>query len=259
MKAANVSKASKAAKALGDWRGMGFIFLWMINCPAFAAPAQIELMFYERPPYMVAAADGSASGLSATPSEQAFKKAGIAYHWNKLSSSRILELVRDNAIAACAVGWFKTEERLRFAKFTKAIYRDKPFLGIAPKKWVLPPDISLVKLLKNKETRILIKDGFSYGPALDAMLVNFKPKLISSSEEVVQMVQMIKANRADLTFVPEDEATFLLEQAGFRADDFNLVRFPDIPLGEKRYIMCSKKVPDAIIQKLNAEVLGKDD
>lgn len=247
----------KVKKYLGV--GWQICLIWVASWPAYAEKAQIALMFYDRPPYMIAAADGSASGLSATPSEQAFKKAGISYNWNKLSSIRILEILRDNTIEACGVGWFKTEERLRFAKFTKAIYRDRPQLAITPKKFVLPSDITLAKLFKNKDTRILVKDGFSYGAAIDSMLKNGKVKVISTSEEVVHMVQMIKGNRADLSFLPEDEVNFLLEQAGFRADDFNLVRFPDAPLGEKRYIMCSKKVSDSVIQKLNAEILGKDD
>ncbi|MEN9867237.1 MAG: hypothetical protein RL748_2827 [Pseudomonadota bacterium] len=222
-------------------------------------PDQVGLMFYNRPPYMIAASDGSASGLSASPAEQAFKSAHIAYGWNRLSASRILEIVRENNVSACGVGWFKTEERQRFAKFTKTIYRDRPQLAITPKKLVLDADISLRKLLGNKDIRVLVKDGFSYGPALDTMLRNNKSRLISTQEEVVQMVQMIKANRADLTFLPEEEAQYLLEQAGFRADDFNLVRFPDAPQGEKRYIMCSKKVPDAFIRRLNAVIPGRDD
>lgn len=238
--------------------------LWLATTGAACAQAQVQpdqvgLMFYNRPPYMIAASDGSATGLSASPAEQAFKSAHIAYGWNRLSASRILEIVRENSVSACGVGWFKTEERLRFAKFSKTIYRDRPMLAVTPKKLVLESDITLRKLLANKEIRVLVKDGFSYGPALDAMLHNNRSKLISTQEEVVQMVQLIKANRADLTFLPEEEAQYLLEQAGFRADDFNLVRFPDAPQGEKRYIMCSKKVPDAFIRRLNAVIPGRDD
>ena len=60
------------------------------------------------------------------------------------------------------------------------------------------------------------------------------------------MLQMIQAGRADFMFLAEEEARYLVEQAGFNMSSFQLIRFPDMPLGEKRYIMCSKHVPDEI-------------
>lgn len=33
-----------------------------------------------------------------------------------------------------------------------------------------------------------------------------------------------------------------------------LLKFPDLPAGDKRYIMCSKQVPDEVIGKLNKAI-----
>jgi hypothetical protein len=86
------------------------------------------------------------------------------------------------------------------------------------------------------------------------LLAGLRPTLISTIGENSQMVQMIQANRADLMFLAEEEANYLVEQAGFKLKDFHLVRFADMPPGERRYIMCSKLVPDGIIAKLNKAI-----
>lgn len=226
-------------------------------CMLLAVACQAEplaLMVYDRPPYMIDGGDGNFAGLTVDASVAAMRGARIDFRWHKFAAKRILQLVRENAIYGCGIGWFKTDEREHFAKFSKPVYRDKPQLAVAPKKFVLPGDTTVVKLLSSKTTRILVKEGFSYG-ALDPLIKKYQPTLVVTPGEVVQMVQMIKANRADITFLPEEEALYLLEQAGFRADDFNLIKFPDMPRGETRHFMCSKNVPDSVIQKLNAAIV----
>lgn len=234
--------------------GAGNYARWLASLclllPSVAHAEPLALMYYDRPPYMIDDGDGKVEGLTAAASLQAVNEAKLDYGWHKFAAKRILELVRENAILGCGVGWFKTPERERFAKFSRPVYRDKPQLAVAPKKFMLPAETPLTKLLSNPATRILVKEGFSYG-ALDPLLDKYKPTVITTSGEVVQLVQMIKANRADITFLPEEEALYLLEQAGFRAADFNLIKFPDMPAGETRHFMCSKKVPDSVMQKLN--------
>lgn len=36
--------------------------------------------------------------------------------------------------------------------------------------------------------------------------------------------------------------------------DFYLLKFSDMPAGEKRFIMCSKQVPEDIIERLNKAI-----
>jgi uncharacterized protein (TIGR02285 family) len=224
---------------------------------SLALPAQatepLALMYYDRPPFMIDGGDGSASGLTVNISNEIMKTAKLDYTWHKFAAKRILELVRENAIHGCGIGWFKNPEREQFARFSKPIYHDKPQVAVAPKKFVLPADTKLFAALAINGTRILVKEGFSYG-AIDPLLLKYKPVLISTAGEVVQMMQMIKANRADMTFLPEEEAMYLLGQAGFRADDFNLIKFPDMPPGSTRHLMCSKKVPESVMQQINAAI-----
>ncbi|MDE2428233.1 MAG: hypothetical protein KGM99_05860, partial [Burkholderiales bacterium] len=82
------------------------------------AEDKITLNYNERPPYIVPAADGSATGLTATPAANAFSTAGIPVTWTKIPPNRQLIVVQENKSANCAIGWFKNSERETFAKFS---------------------------------------------------------------------------------------------------------------------------------------------
>jgi polar amino acid transport system substrate-binding protein len=219
-----------------------------------AAQQMVDLMYNDRPPYIIAQADGSAAGLTATPAIDAFRRAGIPVEWKRVPTNRQLTIIGQGSGNDCAIGWFKNAERERFAKFTKPIYRDKPTVLLANRWFAPPPDASLRDLLARPDVRVLVKDRFSYGPYIDGLLAEMKPLLIRTTNENRQMVAMIKANRADFMFVSEDEADYLVEQAGFNSDDFRLLHPDDMPAGEKRYLICSKHVDDSIIARLNAAI-----
>ena len=55
-------------------------------------------------------------------------------------------------------------------------------------------------------------------------------------------------------FVAEEEAKYLAEEAGTSIRDFQLIKFTDMPMGERRYLMCSKQVPDEVINRLNGAI-----
>jgi polar amino acid transport system substrate-binding protein len=222
-----------------------------------AADEVVELMYNDRPPYIVAQADGSAMGLTATPAINAFRRAGISVEWKRVPTNRQLTIIGQGSGNDCAIGWFKNAERERFAKFTKPIYRDRPTVLLANRWFAPPPNASLRELLARPDVRVLVKDRFSYGPYIDGLLAEMKPLLIRTTNENRQMVAMIKANRADFMFVAEEEADYLVEQAGFNPDDFRLLRPDDMPEGEKRYLICSKHVDDSIIARLNAAIAEK--
>lgn len=212
---------------------------------------KITLYYNDRPPYLVSAADGAVTGLTATPATNACKSTGIDCAWVKMPTNRQLAIVKENIGMDCAVGWFKNPEREKFAKFTKPIYRDKPTVALVSKQFLIKEGRPLEAVLAGKGVRVLVKEGFSYGAFLDDLLARLKPTIVSTAVENIQMVQMIRADRADFMFVAEEEASYLVEQAGFSIKNFRLLNFPDMPNGEKRHIMCSKQVSDDVIGKLN--------
>lgn len=215
------------------------------------AEDKILLYYNDRPPYLIPAADGSATGLTATPAGNAFRAAGIPFTWVKVPTNRQLLNIKSNNGMHCGVGWFKNPEREQFAKFTKAIYRDMPTIALANIAFQTKPGAKLTEVLAGKDLRVLAKDNFSYGPLIDGLLSKLKPTILRTTNENSFMVEMIRLDRADLMFVAEEEANFLAEEAGSSIDEFHLIKFQDMPPGEKRYIMCSKQVPDQIIDRLN--------
>jgi uncharacterized protein (TIGR02285 family) len=217
----------------------------------------ITLNYNERPPYLVPAADGSATGLTGTPAANAFKAAGIAVSWAKVPTIRQLAAVKETQGMNCAIGWFKTPEREQFAKFTKPIYRDKPWMVLANATFAVKDGAKLEDVLSAKGVRVLTKDGFSYGPYIDDLLAKTKPHLTVSNGSTSQMLQLINAGSVDFMFVSEEEAEYLVEQAGLSMKNFRQIRFPDMPKGGERYIMCSKNVPDDVMAKLNKNITFK--
>lgn len=217
----------------------------------------LPLYYFDRPPYVQKVSrSGEVGGLTATPAAQAFRAAGLAFRWTLLPTVRQLVTLKDSQVPACAVGWFKNPERELQFKFTKPIYRDGPTVALARSDFhaVAP---TLIDTLRQPGLSVLVKDGFSYGPLIDGMLLLARPEKVVTSVDGVAMVSMIGAQRASFMFAAEEEATYLLEQAGVPANALKLVHFADVPPGERRYLLCSKATPDEVIERLNKAITAE--
>ena len=224
---------------------------------ALRAAEPIELYYFERPPYAtLQAGTEEVAGLTATPAAQAFRAAGMAFRWVAMPSVRQLVTLKENPTPACGLGWFKNAEREQSFKFTRSIYRDRPTVGLARVDYN-PAGLTLAEALVQPGLRVLVKDGFSYGPAIDTMLVHHKPEKVLTSADNAAMVQMIAGQRAHFMFAAEEEATFLVDQARLHGQKLKILRFGDVPPGERRYLMCSKTVPDDAIDRLNKVIAAE--
>lgn len=81
-------------------------------------------------------------------------------------------------------------------------------------------------------------------------------KIQRVSAEVPVMIKMIKLGRADLIIMTQGETETFVSGAGYRMDEFRILKFPDVPAVEKRYILCSRNVPATMMLQLN-EVIRK--
>ena len=107
-------------------------------------------------------------------------------------------------------------------------------------------------LLKEKNLKLLVKDGFSYGTYIDELIERHNPKrVVAVGSSNLQMLQMIMSGRADYFFVSEEEAEEIITSAGYSLQDFQRQRYTDMPPGNKRYIACSQRVTDEIVDRLN--------
>ena len=231
---------------------------WMLLVPGLLSPvlafAQISLHYNERPPYLVGK-DGQLTGLTGSPAVAAFKAAGIAFTLQLTPTTRQLAMIKENTGADCGIGWFKNEEREGFAKFTKPIYQDRPHIALtAAKNPKIKDGEAVESVLGNKGLTLLVKQGYSYGKTLDALIAKLQPVQHAVAVENVQMLKMIQAERADYMLIAPEEADGLVAASDVNPADIRKAHFSNAPNGEHRYMMCSKNVSDETISKLNSAI-----
>ncbi|MBI3285235.1 MAG: transporter substrate-binding domain-containing protein [Burkholderiales bacterium] len=217
--------------------------------------AAVTIHYHERIPY-ARTSDTDAEGLTATPAALAFSKAGIPFLWQMTPSKRQMMQIVANEGCDCAIGWFKNPEREKFAKFTAPIYQDRPQISLSrADNEKLQNGMKLETLLSAPDLTLEIKDGYSYGGFLDAKIALHKPQIDKTTGESISMLKKIHAKRADYFFIAPEEADYLIESSGLPKKDFKYINHADMPEGEKRYIMCSQKIGDETIKKLNAAIV----
>jgi polar amino acid transport system substrate-binding protein len=214
----------------------------------------ITIHYHERVPYMSRTGNGVV-GLTASPATIAFEQAGIPFQWQLTPSNRQLEIVQENSGRDCMLGWFKNPEREQFAKFTLPLYQDRPMVALARAgNSEIASGGTLEATLSNTALMLLVKSGYSYGPFLDGQIAELAQSKNETTIENVNMVQMIERQRADYLFIAPEEVEPLVALAELSMDEFALIEFSDMPLGNKRYLMCSRQVEDALIEQINRAI-----
>ena len=215
----------------------------------------ITLHYNERAPYLQTLDNGDIAGLTATPAEQALRRAGIAFKWEKTPSNRQIQLLEKNAGADCMVGWFKNPQRELIGNYSLPLYQDKPTIGLALFSNInIDSGSSLEQVLQNRELRLLVKDGYSYGEYIDGLIHQLDPRRMKTTVENMNMLRMVALDRADYFFIAEEEASELIRQSEFEPGDFKYIRFSDSPAGGQRHLWCSKQVSQQSLNKINQAI-----
>jgi len=215
----------------------------------------IRLLYYDRKPFHYLDASGKVTGLTAEPAAQAFANAGIPFVWELRSANAIVYALKRNTDPVCTPGWYKNADRMAFAQFTAPIYRDKPLVGLVNASYPFKPGITAKEFFAQTDYRLLIKQSFRWGAYLDEIVAKVPAKqIISSAEEVSTIVKLIHLHRADIFIITQEEVETYVNQAQLQMADFKVIKFPDVPAVEMRYILCSKQVPASTIQALNAAI-----
>lgn len=224
-----------------------------LACAATMAQT-VTLHYHPRPPYVVVV-NGVLTGLTGAPALAAFQSTGAPFVVLETPASRFMQLLERNAGLDCGVGWFKNPAREAIGKFTKPIYQGRPLgaLTLASNNRLRTGE-PVESVLTDDSLVLLVKQSYSYGAALDAMLEKFQPQRERTTGESIQMVQMLAAKHADYLFSAPEEANASIEAAGLSPTAFKLVALKNMPDGERRHILCSANVPDDFIAKLNAAI-----
>lgn len=218
---------------------------------AVHAQDRIDLHFYVRPPFMVNLGDGRVGGLTAEPAQVAFDKAGVPFRWLLTPAKRQLMLIEGGTGLDCGVGWYKTPEREKFGKFSAPLYRDKPTVGIARADFQ-PPGATLASLVADPATRVVMKVGLTYGQDVADAMARAKARVLTVTTEQTSLARMVASGRADFMFSSQEEAEILRTDVEQGTEKLKVLTFPDLHEGATRHILCSKKVSDETLEKLNA-------
>lgn len=163
-----------------------------------------------------------------------------------------MAFLQQNQGRDCLVGWFKNPQRERFAKYTQAIYQDKPIIAIAlSSNNKVGNGRSVEAFFKDRTLRLLLKDGYSYGKFLDGLINDLDPVRQVVTIENISMLEMLNQGRADYLFVAKEEADSIIERMNITGEKYQYIYISDMPAENNRYIMCSMQVEDSIIERLN--------
>lgn len=214
----------------------------------------LVLYYHEQRPYYMSY-KGDVQGLVADNVTLAMNNAGIDFTWEEVPTARQLPLIKENTLRSCAVGWIKNAEQEEYAKLTRAVYQDKPHVVVTrADNELLTSGISLEGLLASWQLRLLVKSNVSSTPFGELVLKDKKVSMISTTTDNYSMLKMIRNHRADYCFMPEEEVADLLLFSNLNKAEFKIVHINDIPRGNYRYLLCSKKVEDDIIDRLNTAI-----
>lgn len=226
----------------------------LVTSAAAADPEPINVHFHVRPPYMLPLPDGSPGGVTGSIAKSVFIAAGLPVRWMETPAARQLKLIEANAGRECGIGWFRNAQREQFAQFTSPIYRDLPWAIIVRPHLDIAAGTTLSQLMQGRDRKLLVKDLYSYGPELDARIAQFTGEKVTSSGDWAQILGLLKLGRADFMFASQEEGQHLLATSGAAAEGLHLVALADAPMGEYRYLMCSRQVTEPELAALNKAI-----
>ncbi len=248
----------------GKWLrrvGVGFAgglaaLLWPLGAAAQTPPEQpVTLHYVVRPPYMMVQGD-AVLGLTGGPSFQAFKLAQVPVRIQETPFARQLRTLKENTGQDCMIGMFWKAEREAFGRYSKSVYQDQPqlVLAAADHRQRFKAHAAIEDLFGDRSLRLLVKLGYSYGAPLDALIERLQPNRRTTPDENLQMIRQIKLGMADYMLIAPEEAAVAIEAAGFKPADFLQLRYANMPPGEQRHLLCSKRVPVETMQRLDAAI-----
>jgi len=235
-----------------------------IATQASAAPRELVILAFHRPPYYTFD-HGVPGGILVDAVRRVLDAANIPYHITEMPPKRIVALFEQDPMShACSPGWYRTREREQFARFSAPIYRNQPPAA------VLRADVAhqsgrargLTGLLATG-LRLVLRDGFSYGPALDEALARSRAPIYRSTADNAALLEMLASGRYDMTLMEQEEATELLRRSPRLLQALQLVplagqdALPGQP--QTRHLMCGRGVDEATMRRIDdaiATVLG---
>lgn len=219
-----------------------------------------RMVFRDKPPYSYIG-NGVQKGFLLERTQKILFRAKIESKFVLLPTKRLFQEIRNNTVPVCSFGWYKIPEREKFARFSLPIHQDRPHVVLAGPNSVieLHRHKTLKSVMADPALVLAVIDAVSYGPELDAMIATFSGKVDRALLTPLQVAKKVAGKRADLMFIDQDDYEYLMEtNAEFKSAGMVRISYPDMPYGLKRYILCSQKVSEDVMRKINAAIAAEN-
>ncbi len=231
---------------------------------------KIYLYVQNRPPYFIFDKKNEIpiDGITYKIVRKILNSSNISYEFNNIPLVRAIPAIKENKLKICYPNAVKNKEREEISYFTKPFYKDKKSIIIIKKNNFKFNDYkNFVDILKNNNFNLLLKVGYSYGDYIkkqiylikkynNSFVENHLPQgIILSTKDHEKMLYEIKDNIADYMILGRNEAEYFFEKDPVLKNYLEMKELNDFPEGEKRYLMCSKKVGTELIKKIDIEIM----
>lgn len=218
-------------------------------------PTPLIVTYLERPPYYWTE-NGHAKGFLLELTRRILDQAGVPATYVPLPPKRILDDLRHNPAASCSIGWFRNPEREAYANFSLPIYRDKPLVLLTTKEQanLFHAHHALRDVFRDPSLIMAQVASFSYGETVDRLQKEILVRNLTVSTSQSVLPQLIAQGRASYMLVAPEEIPTLLRSARLDPDLFVELPMEDIPAGNLRYLICSKKVPQSDLARIDAAI-----
>ena len=217
---------------------------------------EVTLYYYERMPFF-GDSGGKPAGLLIDIAKLVFDEAGTSYQFVNVPVVRFFESLRKPG-NSCVIGALRTKEREAIYTYSDDfIYRDQPFRIIVSKaKRKTLPERPTIKQVLESGLRLGVTEGYVYGDWLDRKIAEHQPivQKINIGNETEKMHKMLIAGRFDYMVAVAEEARHVVAKDQEHRSRLTTVEIADAPRGNMRYLLCSKGIDSAIMQKMNAAI-----
>lgn len=228
--------------------------LSILLSPMVGAEDVVTVAWRVKPPLQYTV-NGQPQGILVERVKKVFSLAKIKTDFVEEPTNRIFYNFKIGRKNYCAFGLYYVAERESFAQYSKVFHRDPPqTVLVSPAAFKLvSAHTTLASLLADENLTLGVVDTSSYGPELDAMIKRGKNKMMRSTTLQANMARMIAANRASFMFVDRTDWEYLKKNDDHVRDAVQ-IDFPDLPPSQNRYILCSKDITAAQMQRINKAI-----
>ena len=229
----------------------------LATIPAHAGKVPLLVTYIDKPPYYYQpGAATPPTGFLLNYVVRVLDQAGIAAHYELRPAVRALAEIEHASSPLCSVGWFKTAERERYGNYSAPLYRDPPMMLVTRPESLrkLKPFASAASLVNDPTLQPGTVAGFTYGAYLDGLLRGRSARIDASAQTLQQNLAKVIFGRVDYIFMDQAELHYWSRQPGLQGHPVASLSLPDLPAGNLRYLLCSKQVDDATLQRINRAI-----